>query len=75
MPSKACHTPFLYKEDEKDFVKEDETLLGSFRLSQHTCFWKFLSEAEYKKEVVVDKAIETRSRHFYLIILSAFVTH
>ena len=56
-------------------MKEDETLLGSFRLSRHTFFWKFLSEAEDKKEVVVDKAIETRSRHFYPIILSAFVTH
>ena len=75
MPSKACHTPFLYNEGEKYFVKKDETLLGSCQLPQHTCFWKFPSEAEDKKEVVVDKAIETRSRHFYLIILSAFVTH
>ena len=39
-------------------MKEDETLLGSCQFPQHTCFWKFLSEAKDKKEVVLDKAIE-----------------
>ena len=42
VPSKACHTPFLFKEGEKDVVKEDEKLLGVVSSPNTLAFGSFL---------------------------------